>query len=108
MWTMIIFRFQGLEAVCNPILNKPKPKPKEEPPKDAKKEEEASTENKDTPAENSTETNTSQNATNAESAENTEDKADMELDWWDIKGVNIPYMYIVHLGMCHFGGWGGG
>ena len=39
--------FQTFESVCNPILSKPKPKPKEEPPKDDKKEAEAKKEGGD-------------------------------------------------------------
>ena len=31
--------FQSLDAKCSPILNKPKPKPKEEPPKEEVKDE---------------------------------------------------------------------
>ena len=77
--------FQGLEAVCSPIINKPKPKPKEEPPKDTKKEETA--DKKEAPAEENAE-NTTQN--DAESAENTEEKGDMELDWEGLCPINIP------------------
>ena len=69
---------QTLETTCYPILNKPKPKPKEEPPKDEPKKEEPQ-QNAENGAQQQPEGEQPQTEQPAEAS--SQDKADMELDW---------------------------
>lgn len=74
---------QFLMSTCNPILNKPKPKPKEEPPKEEKTTDATSNDAGDQSAGNGEVKDTTEvkdAAANPATAKDKESKAEMELD----------------------------
>lgn len=70
------FYLQSLDSVCNPIINKPKPKV--EPPKEEKKE------NKEGDKDGQKDSAAGEKSANnsAESEAKPESKQEMEVDWW--------------------------
>lgn len=79
------FKFlQTLENTCTPVLNKPKPKPKEEPPKDEKKESTPpSTDAPQPQAEGEATGDQQPDAPQPDAPQQPqqEDRTDMDLDW---------------------------
>lgn len=82
------FYLQSLDSVCNPIINKPKPKV--EPPKEEKKENKEG--NKDGQKDSAAGEKSANNS--AESEAKPESKQEMEVDWW-CRIYNLYFLYTI-------------